>query len=208
MFWPRLDRPCEILTPWLSSLLQSSSQHPLPSGDRLPSGLRFADWPLCPWASQAVLVVRNPTASAGDVGATSSITREWLSGEDPMEKGMATHSSILAWRNPWTEEPGGLQSTGLQSWTQLNSTHTQWWAAGSREKWEEQFPGVRRQEPALAPPWGWDLYQGPHHTTGQDHPGKEANWKHFLHGPRQQGSHSSREVPVAYFWRLTLQKPW
>ena len=33
---------------------------------------------------------------------------------DPLEKGMATHSSILAWRIPWTEEPGGLQSVGLQ----------------------------------------------------------------------------------------------
>ena len=32
----------------------------------------------------------------------------------PLEKGMATHSSILAWRIPWTEEPGGLQSMGLQ----------------------------------------------------------------------------------------------
>ena len=31
---------------------------------------------------------------------------------DPLEKGMATHSSILAWRIPWTEEPGGLQSMG------------------------------------------------------------------------------------------------
>ena len=36
-----------------------------------------------------------------------------LGGEDPLEEGMATHSSILAWRIPWTEEPGGLQSTGL-----------------------------------------------------------------------------------------------
>ena len=34
-----------------------------------------------------------------------------LSGEDPLEKEMATHSSILAWRIPWTEEPGRLQST-------------------------------------------------------------------------------------------------
>ena len=34
--------------------------------------------------------------------------------EDPLEKGMATHSNILAWRIPWTEEPGGLQSKGLQ----------------------------------------------------------------------------------------------
>ena len=34
--------------------------------------------------------------------------------EDPLEEGMATHSSILAWRVPWTEEPGGLQSMGSQ----------------------------------------------------------------------------------------------
>ena len=37
-----------------------------------------------------------------------------LGWEDPLEKGMATYSSILAWRIPWTEEPGGLQSMGLQ----------------------------------------------------------------------------------------------
>ena len=37
-----------------------------------------------------------------------------LGQEDPLEKGMATHSSILAWRIPCTEEPGGLQSMGLQ----------------------------------------------------------------------------------------------
>ena len=35
-----------------------------------------------------------------------------LGQEDPLEKGMATHSSVLAWRSPWTEEPGGLQSRG------------------------------------------------------------------------------------------------
>ena len=37
-----------------------------------------------------------------------------LGQEDPLEKGMATHSGILAWRIPWTEETGGLKSTGLQ----------------------------------------------------------------------------------------------
>ena len=43
-----------------------------------------------------------------------------LGQEDPLEKEMATHSSILAWEIPWTEEPGGLQSMGLQkSWTGL-----------------------------------------------------------------------------------------
>ena len=34
--------------------------------------------------------------------------------EDPLEEGMVTHSSVLAWRISWTEEPGGLQSTGSQ----------------------------------------------------------------------------------------------
>ena len=37
-----------------------------------------------------------------------------LGGKDPLEKGMAIRSSILAWRAPWTEEPGGLQSMGSQ----------------------------------------------------------------------------------------------
>ena len=37
-----------------------------------------------------------------------------LSQEDPLEQGMATHPSILAWRSPWTEEPGGLQTMGSQ----------------------------------------------------------------------------------------------
>ena len=40
--------------------------------------------------------------------------------EDPLEEGMAIHSSILAWRVPWTEEPGGLQSTGSHSQTRLS----------------------------------------------------------------------------------------
>ena len=43
-----------------------------------------------------------------------------LDQEDPLEEGMATHPSILAWRTPWTEEPGGLQSMEWQSRTQLN----------------------------------------------------------------------------------------
>ena len=39
---------------------------------------------------------------------------QFLGQEDPLEEEMATHTSILAWRIPWTEEPGGLQSIGLQ----------------------------------------------------------------------------------------------
>ena len=58
--------------------------------------------------SKVVLAVKNLFANAGDVRDMSSIPG-W---EDPLEKGMATHSSILAWRIPWTEEPGRLQSIG------------------------------------------------------------------------------------------------
>ena len=43
-----------------------------------------------------------------------------LDQEDPLEKEMATHSSTLAWRIPWMEEPGGLQSVGPQSRTRLS----------------------------------------------------------------------------------------
>ena len=55
--------------------------------------------------------------------------RVWsLCWEDPLKEGMATHSSILSWRIPWTEEPGGLQSMGLQRvghWSNLaQHTHT------------------------------------------------------------------------------------
>ena len=46
-----------------------------------------------------------------------------LDREDPLKEGMATHSSILAWGIPWTEKSGGLQSIGLQSWTQLSDSH-------------------------------------------------------------------------------------
>ena len=56
--------------------------------------------------------------SYGPDGSDDSLPAVWetwvryLGQEDPLEKGMATHSSILAWRIPWTEEPGGLQSMG------------------------------------------------------------------------------------------------
>ena len=44
-----------------------------------------------------------------------------LGQEDPLEKRMATHSSVLAWEIPWTEEPGGLQFVGSQSRTRLSN---------------------------------------------------------------------------------------
>ena len=59
------------------------------------------------WASLVVQMVKNPPAR----------WETWvrsLGWENSLEKGMALHSSILAWRIPWTEEPDGLQSVGLQ----------------------------------------------------------------------------------------------
>ena len=58
------------------------------------------------------LVVKNPPAKAGDIKNSGSIPE--LSQEDPLKEGMATHSSILAWRIPWTEVPSGVQSMGSQ----------------------------------------------------------------------------------------------
>ena len=55
-------------------------------------------------------MAKNLPANAGDVGDSGSIPGLGR----PLEEGMATHSSILAWRIPWTEEPGGLQSIALQ----------------------------------------------------------------------------------------------
>ena len=55
-------------------------------------------------------MVKNLPTKPGDI---KNMVRS-LGQEDPLEEGMATHSSILAWRIPWTEDPGGLQSTGLQ----------------------------------------------------------------------------------------------
>ena len=51
-------------------------------------------------------VMKNPAANAGDPCSILGLGRS--SGEDPLEEEMTTHSSILAWRIPWTEEPGGL----------------------------------------------------------------------------------------------------
>ena len=52
-------------------------------------------------------MVKNLHANAGNAGRSLGL-------EEPLEKEMATHSSVLTWRIPWTEEPGGLQSMGSQ----------------------------------------------------------------------------------------------
>ena len=56
---------------------------------------------------------------------TQEMQVQSLGREDPTEEGIATHSSILAWRIPWTEEPGGLQSIGLHIQLKQLSMHAQ-----------------------------------------------------------------------------------
>ena len=59
-------------------------------------------------------MVKNPPSNAGDQVQS-------LGQEDALEKEMETHSSLLAWKTPWTEEPGGLRSMGSQRrWTRLS----------------------------------------------------------------------------------------
>ena len=68
---------------------------------------RVLEWGAIAFSAQVVLVLKNLPARQ----------ETWVSSLDwevPLEKGMAIHSSILAWRIPWTEKPGGLQSMGSQ----------------------------------------------------------------------------------------------
>ena len=70
------------------------------------------------WASLVAQMVKNLPA----MQETWVRSLDW---EDPLEKGMASHSSILAWKIPWTEESGGLQSMGLQESVMIEiPTHT------------------------------------------------------------------------------------
>ena len=110
---------------------------------------RFGDEYSYYQASQVVLVVKNLPTNAGDIRRVSSS----LGREDPLEEGMATHSSILAWRFPWTKEPGRLQSIGSQrvkhNWSNLMHAHTHIsllsqflrWKQGDTKRWGGRFRG-------------------------------------------------------------------
>ena len=82
----------------------------------------FRKWRLFFGCPQAALVVKNSHTNDGDAGSIPG----W---EDSLEKDVATHSSVLAWRIPWAEDPGSLQSTGWQrvghNWATEHSTAQQ-----------------------------------------------------------------------------------
>ena len=124
-----------------------------------------------------VLAVKNQPAKAGDIRDAGFIPGS----EDPLEDSMATHSTILAWTIPWTEEPGRLQSTGSHrvgldrsdlAHTHANRQNTRWrkrWArclkrpflARGRAGAEGQHsPGVSKGEESSVGPeqqWTWPI---------------------------------------------------
>ena len=130
-------------------------------------------WPLgqhcSPGTSQAALVVKNLPANAGDIRDMGLI----LGQEDPLKEGMVTHSSILPWRTPWTEEPGRLESRGLQrvghNWSDLARTHVH---LGNNSRAREGKPKIewmklnRQHVLALSP-----LVKGK---------GRSLRWKHLI----------------------------
>ena len=104
------------------------------------------------WSFPSVSVVKN-------LPAKQEIWVRSLVREDPLEREMATCSYILAWEIPWTEEPGGLQSMGSQSQTQLSvwahtcscRTWTEARVQGPKDGmgWLRSLPDVLRQKPCL-----------------------------------------------------------
>ena len=71
-------------------------------------------------------MVKNLSANAGDAGSTPGSGKRVLplGREDPLEDGMAAHSSILAWEIPWTEEPGWLHPRGCKESDMTEHTHS------------------------------------------------------------------------------------
>ena len=89
-------------------------------------------------------MVKNPSANTGDVGDMGSIPGS----EDSLEECVATHFSTLAWRIPWTEEPGRLQSMELQRVGQDQATSLSLSLSGSRAQaqllWSTGLAALRR----------------------------------------------------------------
>ena len=118
-------------------------------------------------ASQLALVVKNPPAKL-PVLETKETWIQSLGQEDPLEDGIATYSSILVWRIPWTEESYGLQSIGSQrvghDWSNLAHTSMVTWpsAQAPRKKDKCQGEGQSFQQMILgnleypqAKEWSW-----------------------------------------------------
>ena len=134
--WPAspTQAPDGLLRP--SALARGCLHAAHPTGGGEQEGVRWtADWQIKVWGGGQCASVSSPTTTeflclktktslvAQTVKNSPAMQEMWvrsLGREGPLGKEMANHSSTLAWRIPWTEEPGGLQSMGLWSWTQLS----------------------------------------------------------------------------------------
>ena len=80
----------------------------------------------CPWVDLYLVIGLPKWPSGKRIRLPMQETVETQGGslgrEEPLEQKMATHSTVLAWKIPWTEEPGGLQSVCSQSWTQMRTS--------------------------------------------------------------------------------------
>ena len=121
---PQRQQPTRLLHPWDFSRQEYWSGFPLPSPlpQSHPSGLSQCTGPE-PFL-KCIHRSRRASLVAQMVKNSPAMQETWvqsLGQEDILEKEMTTHSSILAWRIPWTEEPGGLQSMWSQkSWTGIS----------------------------------------------------------------------------------------
>ena len=117
-------------------------------------------------------------------------TRVWFLGwEDPLEKEMATHSSILAWRIPWTEEPGGVQSMGSQEsdmTKQLNYHHR---GLSGLPRWcssKEPVCQCRRHRRGRVNPWArkipWRRHGNPLQYSCLENSMDRGAWRAIVHG--------------------------
>ena len=102
-----------------------------------------------------------------DLLATWATWVQFLGWEDPLEKGMATHSSILAWRTPWTEELGRLQSMGWQRVGHDWATNTPCWLSGKEASCQCRRHGFNPQVEKI--PWRRKGQPNPVFLSGEFH---------------------------------------
>ena len=100
-----------------------------------------------PFTSLVAQIVKNLPA----MQETQLLSLGW---EDPLEEGMATHSSILAWRIPWTEEPGVTVPGVTNNLTRLRDWHTQCSLFHCRHTLHFPFPFIHQWALTLLPPFG------------------------------------------------------
>ena len=110
-----------------------------------------------------------------------------LGGEDPLEEGMATHSSILTWRIPWAEEPGSYSPRGHKSWTRL-SDETSTTTTGCGTLWSNNYilSCGNHKLKCLKDP-GNQL-----HISGESQMGNVVTWRTHVH-PRPEASRASAD---------------